>query len=537
VEAVAGRGVSGPDPGEDQGTRGSRTSSGRGAFVFIGFMGAGKSGAARAVAAALGVDAVDTDRELERELGESIESFIDREGETAFRHREEELVTRLLGQPDLEVAALGGGALQSDAIREALRQHTAVYIDVDPDEAWRRASGRGRPLARDRARFDDLYRDRRATYESVASVFLPPNGRDLVHRAVPALDRLRDGAPIGTRLVWARAESGDYPVYVAPGLVRTGFFHPEDGRRFLVTDAGVARAQGHCVDVLATPGLRAEIPQGEGEKTLARAEQLLRSMASAGVGRDDLLVALGGGVVGDLGGFCAATYQRGIRCVQVPSTLVAQVDSAYGGKTGVDLPEGKNYVGAYHQPASVLVDPELLDTLPPEERSAGYAEVVKTALIAGGDLWRRLRRGDQPDEEVVLGCLRTKLSVVAEDERDAGRRQVLNLGHTVAHAIEAATGYRVLRHGEAVALGLLCALGLSGRESLRKEVADLLAAHGLPTTVEGVDTDQVVALIGRDKKRRGGAVPFVLVDAPGVVTPGHELPDADVRAGVAEVMR
>jgi len=239
-------------------------------------------------------------------------------------------------------------------------------------------------------------------------------------------------------------------------------------------------------------------------------------------------------VVGDLGGFCAAVYQRGIRHVQVPTTLVAQVDSAYGGKTGVDLPEGKNYAGAYRQPAAVLVDPATLDTLPAEERAAGYAEVVKTALIAGGELWSRVRAGHEPDTPEILGCLRTKLAVVAQDERDEGRRQVLNLGHTIGHAIESATGYSRFRHGEAVAIGLMAALRLSGREPLRREVGELLSARGLPLSAPGVDPEQVVELVGRDKKRRGGGVPFVLVESPGRVTPGHELPEEQVRAAVAE---
>jgi shikimate kinase/3-dehydroquinate synthase len=264
-------------------------------------------------------------------------------------------------------------------------------------------------------------------------------------------------------------------------------------------------------------------------------EETLRAMAAAGVARDDLVVAVGGGVVGDLAGFCAAVYQRGIRHVQLPTTLVAQVDSAYGGKTGVDLPEGKNYAGAYHQPAAAIVDHDALATLPPEERAAGYAEVVKTALIAGGRLWARVRRGGEPDAEIVLGCLRTKLAVVAEDERDEGRRQVLNLGHTVGHAIEAATGYTRFRHGEAVAIGLLCALRLSGRDALRREVAGLLSAAGLPGAAAGVDPEAVLALVERDKKRRGGRVPFVLVEAPGQVTPGHEVDPAELRAAVEEV--
>ena len=226
-------------------------------------------------------------------------------------------------------------------------------------------------------------------------------------------------------------------------------------------------------------------PQGEEHKTLATAEEVLRALAAAGAGRGDVIAAVGGGVVGDLAGFCAAIYQRGVRCVQVPTTLVAQVDSAYGGKTGVDLPEGKNYAGAYHQPSAVICDPAALETLPPEEHAAGYAEVVKTALIAGGSLWARVRAGGEVDENTILGCVRTKLATVAADERDAGRRQVLNLGHTVGHAIEAATEYRRYRHGEAVGIGMLAALRLSGKEALRAEVAELLAARGLPLSFEG----------------------------------------------------
>jgi shikimate kinase/3-dehydroquinate synthase len=262
---------------------------------------------------------------------------------------------------------------------------------------------------------------------------------------------------------------------------------------------------------------------------------VLRALARGGAERGDLVVAVGGGVVGDLAGFCAAVYQRGMRHVQVPTTLVAQVDSAYGGKTGVDLPEGKNYAGSYHQPSAVLCDPAALATLPAAELAAGYAEVVKTALIAGGGLWARVRQGGDPDLETVIGCARTKLAVVAEDERDAGRRQVLNLGHTVAHAIEAATAYARYRHGEAVGIGLLAALRLSGRDALRAEVAELLGARGLPARFGGAGVDEVVALVERDKKRIGGRVPFVLVEAPGEVTPGHHVEPADLRAAVAEV--
>jgi shikimate kinase / 3-dehydroquinate synthase len=499
-----------------------------GALVLVGFMGAGKSTCARALAAALGAEALDTDHELERRLREPIESFFDRAGEQAFREREEEVVLELLERAGPGVIALGGGAVQSERVRDALAGHTVVHLEVEAEDAWRRASGKGRPLARDPGRFEQLQRDRRPLYESVAHAVLPPADRDAPRRALPALLALRE-APPGTRLVWAGAASGDYPVFIGRGLIGSAFFYPREGRRIVVTDENVARAQPFAGDE------RIVVMPGEEHKTIHGAEHVLRSLAQAGAERGDVVVAVGGGVVGDLAGFCAAVYQRGMRHVQVPTTLVAQVDSAYGGKTGVDLPEGKNYVGAFHQPAAVLCDPGALDTLPEEELAAGYAEVVKTALIAGGPLWARVRQGDAIELDTIMGCIRTKLAVVAADERDAGRRQVLNLGHTVGHAIEAATGYARYRHGEAVGIGLLAALRLSGRDALRAEVAELLAARGLPLAFSGASADDVLALVQRDKKRAGGRVPFVLVEAPGEVTPGHEVEGARLRAAVEEL--
>ena len=306
-----------------------------------------------------------------------------------------------------------------------------------------------------------------------------------------------------------------------PGLLAERRFWPADvaGRRFLVTDGNAGRLYGGALEPLAAASA---IMPGEQSKTVAHAEIVWSELARAGMTRADVVVALGGGVVGDLAGFCAATYQRGVRVVQVPTTLVAQVDSAYGGKTGVDLEEAKNYVGAWHQPQAVIADTDALATLPEAELAAGYAEVVKTALIAGGRLWEVIRAGADPaDPEVIAACARTKLRIVARDERDGGLRQVLNLGHTVGHAIETVTGYASYRHGEAVALGLLAALRLSGQGALRDEVRGLLAARGLPTTLSDVDPDAVVMATARDKKRLGeGPVPFVLLPEPGEPRPG-----------------
>jgi shikimate kinase/3-dehydroquinate synthase len=307
-------------------------------------------------------------------------------------------------------------------------------------------------------------------------------------------------------------------------------------RSFCVTDANVGAVYAGRLGELAGT---VTLPPGEQSKTLASAERVWHALVEAGISRADHLVALGGGVVGDLAGFCAATYQRGVPVVHVPTTLVAQVDSAYGGKTGVDLPEAKNYVGAYHQPAGVLVDPDTLDTLPAAERAAGWVEVLKTALIAGGELWARVSAGEPVDEHTILACARTKLAIVAEDERDAGRRQALNLGHTVGHAIESATGYGRYRHGEAVGLGLLATLRLSGLEELREQVAGLVSANGLPLTLAApeVSVDRLLAAIGRDKKRTGGGVPFVLLSAPGEVQIGCEVDDAELRGALEELLR
>ncbi len=421
--------------------------------------------------------------------------------------------------------SLGGGSIGSARVRELLSHHTVVMLDVDEETAWRRAGGKRRPLARDRERFAALHAERAPLYESLADAVLLDGGAETVRRAAGALR----GIPAGVKVLWAVAGPAQYPVYV--GEVLDGRFWPVGGRRFAISDATVAERYAAqlppCEAVLT-------MPPGESAKTLASAERLLRGLAAAGMAGDDHVVALGGGVVGDVGGFCAAVYQRGVGVVQVPTTLVAQVDSAYGGKTGVDLPEGKNYVGAYHQPRAVLADPRTLATLPAAELAAGWAEVVKTALIAGGPLWARVRRGDVAvDRDLVLACARTKLAIVAGDERDAGRRQVLNLGHTVGHAIETATGYARYRHGEAVGLGLLATLTLSGQPDLRGEVAELLAARGLPTTLDAaVDHDAVVAAVQRDKKRRGGRVGFVIVEAPGDVRTGVPVAEGDVRAAL-----
>ncbi len=505
----------------------------RRAIVCIGFMGAGKTTAARSAAESLGGEAIDVDRVIEARLGKPIERVFAEDGEPAFRAAEERITLELLDSGATTVLALGGGAVGSPAIRQALARHLVVWLDVTVDTAWARAEGTGRPLARDFAQFARLYGQREAIYASLADVIVPAERS----AAMPAVLAALPNVPDDTTVLWAASASGDYPAYIGPGLIGEHRFWPATvaGRRFLVTDGQAGRLYGESLKPVH--GQVAIMP-GEQSKTVAHAEIVWTELARSGMTREDVVVALGGGVVGDLAGFCAATYQRGVRYVQVPTTLVAQVDSAYGGKTGVDLAEAKNYVGAYHQPDAVIADIETLGTLAPAELAAGYAEVVKTALIAGGELWERIRTGADPtDPAVITACARTKLRIVAQDERDSGLRQVLNLGHTVGHAIEATTGYARYRHGEAVGLGLLAALRLSGLDDLRGEVAGLLGARGLPVALEHAAVEEVVVATGRDKKRMGdGPVPFVLLDAPGAPRTGCTVAARDLLAAVRELM-
>jgi shikimate kinase / 3-dehydroquinate synthase len=505
------------------------------AIVFIGFMGAGKSTALGAARTA-GLEVTEIDELMEAELGKPIREAFEEDGEEAFRAREAEVVGELLERADGGAIALGGGSVLSERVRAALDRHVVVWLQVSSGEVWRRIAGSDRPLATSEEDVERLMAERLPLYEELADAVVLPADRDVVARALPAIQALPE-LPAGTRLLWAASASGEYPVLVGRGLLDCGWW-PLEGARFCHTDRAVGPLYAERLAPLAAT---VEVEPGEGAKTMAEAERVLRELARAGMTREDHLIALGGGVVGDLGGFCAHVYQRGVPVVQVPTTLVAQVDSAYGGKTGVDLPEGKNYAGAYHLPAAVLADPGTLTTLPKEELAAGFVEVLKTGLLAGGALWERVRAIEtiDPDrlDDVVFACARYKCEVVAADERDSGLRQVLNLGHTVGHAIEAASGYSRYRHGEAVGLGLLAALRLSDAPTLREECEALLGCHALPLRLDpAIEVDTILDALQRDKKRTAAGVGFVLLSEPGRPRTGQLVDPARVRAAVEELV-
>jgi 3-dehydroquinate synthase len=365
-----------------------------------------------------------------------------------------------------------------------------------------------------------------------------------------------DAAPRTAATVWAEVGGRRYPIHLGSGLLGgLGALWAERAAGegvLLAYDRGVTPLAERASASLESSGFRvvpAPVPAGEGSKSLAQLERLTRQAAAAGLRRADAVVAVGGGVIGDLAGFVAATYQRGVRLAHVPTTLLAMVDSSVGGKTGVDLPEGKNYVGAIWQPELVVMDTAALDTLPQAELATGFAEVVKYGLLEGGELlalveaWPELPGPEEALVDLIRRCVAHKLAVVAEDERDLGRRAVLNLGHTVGHGIEAAGGYRRHRHGEAVALGLLAALRVSVAhagldERWRERTRVVLARHGLPVRLDAPPaTAAIMEAIERDKKADGRALNMVLLPSPGEpvirTDPSREL----VAAAIEELRR
>ena len=368
----------------------------------------------------------------------------------------------------------------------------------------------------------------------------------------------RGGGPVSrvapAQVVWAEVGDARYPVHLGPGLLdRVGALWAERAAGpgvLLVSDGNVPGLARRVRASLQEAGMRvvgASVPSGEASKSLAQVERLARLAAEAGLRRADAVVALGGGVVGDLAGFVAASYQRGVRLVHLPTTLLAMVDSAIGGKTGVDLPEGKNYVGAIWQPDLVVMDTEALAGLPARELACGFAEVVKYGLLDGpgllGDVEAWPALPGPPDELAALirRCVAHKIAIVAADERDHGLRASLNLGHTVGHGIEAAAGYERYRHGEAISLGQLAALRLSEEElgldaGVRGRVAAVLERHGLPTRLAPeVATPAILEAIGRDKKAGEDALNMVLLAAPGDVRLGITPPRERLVAAIEEL--
>jgi shikimate kinase / 3-dehydroquinate synthase len=453
--------------------------------ALIGFMGAGKSTLAAEVAGRIGREAIDLDELLEGRTQLTVSSFFAQRGETEFRILEAAITREVLRTSEPAVLALGGGALGTPEVRAALAEHAlTVLVDTDVDSAWRRSHGTGRPLAQDEQTFRRLYDERDDVYRRAADAVVGTGDADGVVLAAAGIH------------------------YRSGSVARLGELVPGDGPVALISDPIVlglhgAAASGGLGDRLRSTHL---VPAGEDAKQARILEQIWSELR---LDRSATIVGFGGGCVTDVAGFVAATYLRGIPWVSVPTTLVGQVDAGIGGKTAIDLPEGKNLVGAFHWPQRVVIDEALLSTLPERERRQGVAELVKTQLLAGRELEAR-------------GAAAYKAGLCLRDPEDRGDRRFLNLGHTFAHALEAAADFE-LSHGDAVALGLIAALELSGRDTA--PVIDALA----PQRVR-VDRERAWSALLRDKKRDDSRINLVLLGDDGPVV--REVLDLEVRAAL-----
>ena len=549
-------------------------------IVLIGLSGVGKSSVGVVLAERLGWPLVDTDEFVSAQEGCTPAELITSNGEAAFRAIEERVVAEAAKQAPA-VIATGGGAFLSARSRRALGERGLIcWLDATPGEIARRLRQDPNPSERPllgedlEGRLQELDDERRVHY-SHADLWVPAQGLSAEEVATRILRAWAGGASAlagGSRRLErlgteppavgpaAIVDTGEerYPIWVGAGelarlpdrLRQLGL----EGTVYLVVDEAVMQAHGQrLVDALDASGYRGAsyvVPPGESSKRLRVAEEIYRWLAESRAERRDVVVALGGGVVGDLAGYVAATYLRGMPFVQVPTSVLAMNDAAIGGKVAVDLPDGKNLVGAFHQPRAVISDVELLRTLPRRAFTEGLAEVVKHSLILDplllGELERNAGRltGAEPDEELLIRVIarssRLKALIVSSDPTERGLRAILNYGHTIGHALEAVTGYQDYRHGEAVAVGMMGAarigerMGLLDNELVARQ-ADVLRGLGLPLVAPGVNSDRVLETMSLDKKVEAGKLRFVLLEAFGRPVVRDDVPEEIVRQVVRDL--
>lgn len=482
--------------------------------------GSGKSYLGSKLAQSLELGFVDLDQAIEHQSGKTIRSIFAEEGEIFFRQLESEVLRQVGHSEKSSVVALGGGALLDPRNAEyATRTGQVIALAASEETLLKRMGNQEnqRPLLAEALpdRLHQLLEDRHEHYANFATV----------HVDHLACDQILDLLQVKTGRFRVRGMGAAYPVEVRKGILTqiAEVFKREglQGPVLLISDENVAplyamplkenlKSHGYETDILI-------LPPGEAHKNLAAIEKIWQAALIAGLERGSTIVALGGGVVSDLAGFAAATYMRGIRWVTCPTSLLAMVDASLGGKTGFDLPQGKNLVGAFHAPAAVLVDPECLNTLPEIELRNGMAEVLKHGIISSEYL---LKLSCQPQwstklDEIVPLAMQTKIHVLSHDPFEKGIRAILNFGHTIGHALELVSGFS-LRHGEAVAIGMLAEsklaveMGLAER-LLPEQIAECLQFHSLPVKIPPqLETDDILAAMTRDKKKKAGEVRFVL---------------------------
>jgi len=524
-------------------------------IILTGFMGTGKSTVGRLLADRLGRRFVDMDTVLAAQFGKPIAAVFAEEGEAVFREAEARLC-QTLARDEALVIGTGGGALVAAGNRAALAATgVVVCLTAGEDEIMRRlAATDDRPLlageeGERRHKVRELLAVRRAAYSAIPYQ-IDTDGVAPEQVAERVLDAAAAHAEApGTVRIPVRSPEGAYDICLGDGLleqsgpllVRRGL---RPGRAVIVTNAMIRPHAETVAASLRTAGFVPTIclvPEGEQHKTLATVAELYTQFLTAGLDRRSPVLALGGGVIGDMAGFAAATYLRGVPFVQMPTSLLAMVDASVGGKTGVDLPQGKNLVGAFKQPQIVIMDTATLATLPSDEFRAGLGEVVKHGVIGAPRLFAQLEHeGPASLLQLVADAVRVKVDVVEADPFENGRRATLNLGHTFGHALELVSEF-TLRHGEAVAIGtaaaarLAVALGACD-PALATRIVHLLERLGLPTSAPGYDVDAVYAAMSHDKKRSGKVLRFIIPRALGDVIVVDDPGEAVVKQAIAAVV-
>ncbi len=524
--------------------------------VLVGFMGSGKTKVGRALAERLGRPFIDLDGVIETEAGRSINHIFAEEQEAGFRAYESRCLRRVLAD-DSQVVAVGGGAPLDQANWQAIRTgNWVVALTAPPEELQARLrDATDRPLLRDGVKnaIESLLPPRMGRYRE-ADLILPTDGRSPEAVAAAIADALPHD---GVERIAVNVHGFPHEIVVGAGLrhLLSGVLTrgSVQGSVALITDSVVGPRHATALEqALRSNGWhthRFEVPAGEGAKSLETMNAVYQFLAGAGIDRSGAVIALGGGVVGDVAGFTAATWMRGIPYVQVPTTLLAMVDSSIGGKTGINLAAGKNLVGAVHQPAAIICDLDYLKTLPDAEYRAAWGEIIKCAVAGDRELFDQLKAVRPAalgrDESVVRGIVARaaafKARVVAEDPYDRNLRAVLNYGHTVAHAMEAALGYGAIRHGEAVAWGMRVAGRLSvdtGHCSPATAQAQdsLLRDYSLLAETPPALVSQLMRTIQRDKKAQDGEPRWVLLRDIGQAEYGRRMPREKVEAALMAVL-
>ncbi len=523
-----------------------------GNIILAGFMGTGKTTVGRLVAEHLGWTFVDTDVLIEQRQGKTIPEIFRLHGEAHFRGLERELCREMSGKRRLVLATGGGMTIDPDNRKALISAGTVIRLWCSPSEILARVeTGEHRPMldaADPVARVAKLLREREPAYATLPfQVNTTSRDIDDVVRRVLEIATTTTGA-IKSLSVSVPA-GGGYTVAMGDGILDLlGDMVQDRGltaRMAVVTDANVAPLfLGRVMSSLEAAGFvpfACEVPAGEQSKTPEQLQYLYQCFLAGGLDRRGAVVALGGGVVGDLAGYAAATYMRGVAIVQCPTTLLAMVDSSVGGKTGIDLPQGKNLVGAIKQPLLVLADTSALATLPEMQVRMGMAELIKHTVIGDPELFGELVDSGgrfSLDADLVARSVSVKIRVVEEDPYESGTREVLNLGHTVGHALEKCSRY-AMGHGDAVAVGLVAAARISQRmglcsSRLVEDLEFLLARAGLMVRHD-YSSVELAAVMTTDKKTIEGRVRFVLIRDLGVVEPGWEVDPELVREVLEEI--